>query len=274
MKLSILVVAFSLFLIICGFQNSTLFFIGYLWTSVIYPTAFATTFIPLSKVFGFGCLIGYLFVDKKGAGMLPLTFFLTILFALWVTFTTLAADSVQDPWSKWTWAIQSIFIAIAAPLFLRTRAQFETAFVATFTALAAHAMTGGVKSILGTGGYDRLGRLMMTNFWLGETSTLALACVITLPMGYYCIRQSVIFEQYRGRLLNLAFAGYAVLAMMCVVGTSARTGVMAFGALLLFGFKGIVRKAVVIGLAFVLYTYGQALLPSKSLNRFDTIGTY
>jgi putative inorganic carbon (HCO3(-)) transporter len=274
MKLSLLIVALSLFILVSGFQIPALFFVGYLWTSVLYPTAFATTVIPLSMTFGICCLVGYFSIDKSNSGRLPAPFYLAIAFAVWITITTLGADRSQDAWVKWNWAVQSIIITIAAPLFLRTRAQIELAFIATFSALTAHAMTGGVKTILGTGGYDRLGRLMMSNFWLGETSTLAMACVMTLPMGYYVIRHSVIFQQYRGRYLNIGFALYSVLAIMCMVGTSARTGLMALGTLLLFGIKGIFRKAVVILAAVGIYTFAQPYLPGKSLNRYGTISTY
>ena len=274
MKLSILVVGLALFIFISGFQNPALFFVGYLWTSVLYPTAFATTVIPLSMTFGTACLVGYFFIDKKNQGRLPVVFFLAIVFAIWITLTTIGADQAHDPWVKWNWAVQSVIIAIAAPLLLRTRPQIETAFIATFTALAAHAMTGGVKTILGTGGYDRLGRLMMTNFWLGETSTLALACVISLPMGYYCINNSVIFEKYRGRWLKIGFVLYAILAIMCMVGTSARTGVMTLGALLLFGIKGIFRKTIAIGAAAAIYLFAQPYLPGRSVDRYGTISTY
>jgi probable O-glycosylation ligase (exosortase A-associated) len=274
MKLAILIVMVALFILASGFENPALFFIGYLWTSVLYPTAFASIGLPLSMIFGVTCLAGYFFVDKSKRGPLPAVFFLAIVFAVWITLTTTGAELSEAAWAKWSWAIQSIIITIAAPLFLRTRAQIETAFIAALTALSAHAMTGGVKSILGTGGYDRLGRLMMDNFWLGETSTLAMACVITLPMGYYCINHSVIFEQYRGRLLRIGFALYAVLALMCVVGTSARTGVMALGTLLVFGIKGVFRKTAIIVCAAAIYIFAQPYLPGKSVDRFGSIGSY
>jgi len=261
-------------MLFCGFQNPAVFFIGYLWTSVLYPTAFATTVLPLSMIFGVGCLVGYFFIDKTDQGKLPLIFYAAIAFVTWITLTTLGAVRADEAWVKWNWAVQSVIIMIAAPLLLRTRAQIETAFIATFTALSAHAMTGGIKTILGTGGYDRLGRLMMSNFWLGETSTLAMAAVMTLPMAYYCVTQSVIYEPYRGRMLQIAACLYAVLAVMCMVGTSARTGLMALGTLLLFGIKGIFRKIIVIACAVGIYTFAQPYLPGKSLDRYGTISTY
>jgi probable O-glycosylation ligase (exosortase A-associated) len=135
-------------------------------------------------------------------------------------------------------------------------------------------MTGGIKTIFGTGGYDRLGRLMMSNFWLGETSTLSLAAVITLPMAYYVISHSLIFEPYRGRMLRTVFGCYIVLTVMCMIGTSARTGVIAFGALLLFGIKGIFRRTLIVLGAVGLFYVAQPYLPGKSLGRFGTISTY
>jgi len=274
MKLSILVVLTALFIFVSGFENPAIFFIGYLWTSVLYPTAFVTTFVPLSMIFGISWLIGYFFIDKSNTGKLPLVFYLTIAFAVWITFTTLTAAMPVPAWSKWNWAIQSILITVACPLLIRTRAQIETAFIAALSAFSAHVMTGGIKSLLGTAGYDRLGRLMMSNNWLGETSTLALAAVITIPMTYYVIKHSVIFESYRGRLLFIAFCCYTVFAVECVIGTSARTGVITFGALLLFGVKSIFRKILVIAGAVGLFYVAQPYLNDKSMSRFSTIATY
>ena len=65
MKLSLLIVGLALFILASGFQVPALFFVGYLWTSVLYPTAFATTVIPLSMTFGICCLVGYFFIDKS-----------------------------------------------------------------------------------------------------------------------------------------------------------------------------------------------------------------
>ncbi len=274
MKLSILVVATALFILVAGFQNPALFFIGYLWTSILYPSAFATTILPLSMMFGIASLVSYFFMDHSKSGRLPLACYVAMVFGVWVTLTTTWAVLPDVAWAKWVWAIESIILAIAAPLFLRTRAQIELALIAAFSALTAHAMTGGVKAVLGTGGYDRLGRLMMDNFWLGETSTLAMACVMSLPMGYYCINHSIIFERWRGKWLRIGFVFYAFLALMCVVGTSARTGVMCLGALLLFGIKGIFRKTVVIACAVGLYFFAVPYLPGKSVDRFATISTY
>jgi len=274
MKLSVLVVGVALYVLFAGFQNPELFFIGYLWTSVLYPTAFATVVLPLSMIFGLACLASYFFIDKANSGRLPFIFYVAAIFALWITLTTLGAQLPDDAWLKWNWAVQSVIIMILAPLLLRTRAQIETAFIATFTALSAHAMTGGIKTILGTGGYDRLGRLMMSNFWLGETSTLAMAAIMTLPMAYYCVTQSIIYEPYRGWPLRIAACLYAVLAVMCMVGTSARTGLMALGTLLLFGFRGLFRKIAVIACAVAIYSVAQPYLPGKSLNRYGTISTY
>ena len=90
MKLSILVVLAAFFILISGFQNPAFFFIGYLWTSILYPSAFATTFFPLSMIFGISWVVGYFFIDKSNAGKLPLVFYLMIAFAIWVTFYNLA----------------------------------------------------------------------------------------------------------------------------------------------------------------------------------------
>jgi len=274
MKLTILVALVAFFILVSGFQVPALFFIGYLWASLLYPSAFISLPIPFSLLFGLFCIGSYLFSDKEKLGRLPSMFYIAIAFAIWVTFTTTQAVNEGPAWEKWNWAIESVLITVAAPLFLRTKAQLETAFLAAFSALSAHVLTAGVKSVFGTAGYDRLGMLMQTNNWLGETSTLALAAIMSIPMAWYAIRHSEILEPYRGWYLKVGFAIYAYLAIMCVVGTSARTGVISIAALLIIGIKGIVRKAVALSCAALFVLYGQSLLPGKALTRFSTILTY
>jgi hypothetical protein len=143
MKLSILLVLTALFMLVNGFQNPALFYIGYLWASILYPTAFSDTIVSLSQVFGVAALLGYWFIDKKEKGSLPLVFYVAIIFAVWVTLTSFSAERPEEVWVKWNWAVQSILITVAMPLFLRTRVQIETAFIAVFSALAAHTMTAG-----------------------------------------------------------------------------------------------------------------------------------
>ena len=274
MKLSILVALAAFFILFSGFQAPALFFIGYLWASLLYPSAFITLPIPFSLLFGLFCIGSYLFSDREKLGRFPSMFYIAIAFAIWVTFTTTQAVIGAPAWEKWNWAIESIIITVACPLFLRSRAQLETAFLAAFSALSAHVLTAGVKSAFGSAGYDRLGMLMQTNNWLGETSTLALVAIMSIPMAGYAIRHSEILEPYRGWYLKVAFAIYAYLAVMCVVGTSARTGVIAFAALLIIGIKGFVRKAVALSCAALFVLYGQSLLPGKALTRFSSILTY
>jgi len=75
-------------------------------------------------------------------------------------------------------------------------------------------------------------------------------------------------------MLYLIFGCYTATAISCVIGTSARTGVVTLGALLLFGIKGIFRKAAVIVAAIGVFYVMQPHLNGRSMSRFSTIGTY
>jgi len=276
-KLALLTLLVAAAVAYLAFQNASLFFLGYLWASVIYPSAFTgdyLTYVPLTFLFGIGSVISYLTIDKSNRTSFPLSFYLTILFAIWITITTIGAVYSDDAWLKWRWAFPSVLIAVAAPIFLRTRAQIEAGYIAILSALSAHVLTAGIKSMLGTGGYDRLGTLMGSNVWLGETSTLALAAVISIPMAWYAVRHSVILLPYRGKRLNIVALIYTYVAVMCVVGTSARTGVLALGTLLLSGFRRFSLKLLAGLLAVGLFFLAREILPERSMARFQTIQTY
>lgn len=277
MKLAIIVLLGAAFLFVLGFQNVWLFFVGYVWTSMLYPSGFLQgylDYIPLTFIFGLFSLIAYIGIDKSKRPSLPLSFYLALVFCIWVTFTSSQAVLQDTAWEKWRWASLSILIAVAAPLYLRTRVQIETGLIAILSALSAHVMTAGSKTILGTGGYDRLGRLIMDNSWLGETSTLALAAVITVPLAWYVARHSIIFGGTSRKKRYLVFAAYSFMAVMCVIGTSARTGLLALAALVLVGLRGMIPRILAICAMVGFAMFGQALLPSRSLHRFETLQTY
>jgi hypothetical protein len=71
MKLTILVALAALFMLFSGFQVPSLFFIGYLWASILYPSAFITLPIPISLLFGLFCIGAFLISDKEKLGRYP-----------------------------------------------------------------------------------------------------------------------------------------------------------------------------------------------------------
>ncbi len=273
MKLTFLVLVTALFIALLGIQTPALFFVGYLWATILSPAYFTDWPVPLSFIFGCSCLLAFFFIDRSNRARYPLVFYVALALAIWVTLTSGWALFPAEAWKKWDWAFQSILLTITIPIFLRTRAQMETGFICVFAALSAHVLTAGIKTVLGTGGYDRLGRLMMTNFWLGETSTLALGAVISIPMFYYAVHDSLIFN-LRGKGAKVLTWGYFFMALMCVAGTSARTGLVALIALCVVGFKTVWRKVGIILLAIGVYYGSASLLPQKTERRFSTISSY
>jgi probable O-glycosylation ligase (exosortase A-associated) len=274
MKLTLLVLATAILIGVLAFQAPSLFFIGYLWASILSPGYFIIWPVPLPFIFGCFSLLGLFIAKRSLPAPFPLVFYLAIALAIWVTLTTFWAILPDQAWTKWNWAIESILLVIATPIFLRTRAQIEAGFACAFAAIAAHVMTAGIKTVFGTGGYDQLGRLMMTNFWLGETSTLALAAVISLSMVSYVVYRSTILSHLRGIWATVGMWIYVFIAIMCVVGTSARTGLVALIAFLVIGLRKIWLQALVILLAVGVYFGATTLLPQKTEGRFSTLRTY
>jgi len=279
MKLALLIFIAATTIFVYGFYNQALFFLGYLWASLLYPQAFTRPYlsaIPISMIFGLFTIFAFFAraKERQPVGKMPVGVYVVVGFAIWVTFTTLIARLPHDAWTKWDWAFKSILIAVAMPIFVRTRLQLEATVIVAFSALFAHIATAGFKTALGTGGYDRLGTLLQTNFWLGETSTLALAAIMSLPIAWYIVRHSQLMAHIKKQHRMLMFAAYVPLAVACVIGTSARTGLVAFGVLLLMGVKGILKKVVVVALGMAFLVYGTPLMPDWWQERMGTIQNY
>jgi putative inorganic carbon (HCO3(-)) transporter len=82
-----------------------------------------------------------------------------------------------------------------------------------------------VKTLLGSGGYGTLAIMGVENTGLAEGSTLALVFVMLIPLIIFLMRNTLIFP--RNRLTYALSSAYIVTALATVVGTGARTGMIA-----------------------------------------------
>ncbi len=222
---------FSIFLFY-GFVAPFAAGLGYLWIDMVTPQRLAYSIIngqPISQIMAVTTISLYLLLDRKHPPKMTFLHVLLIVWALWVTLTTTWAEVPENAWIKWNWAFKSITFAAFMPFLFRTRIQIEAFFLIVVFSTSSFFLTAGAKTALGGGGYQSLGGLIQGNMGLAESSTLALVSVMLIPVMLHFRKHSLIFKP--GRATDVLFAGLSVMVIFAVVGTSARTGIIALAAL-------------------------------------------
>lgn len=203
---------------------------GYIWVDLATPQRQVFPFLrglPLSSFFAILAMGAYLIADRRDPprriGMLVLLF----LFAAWITFTTVTAVFPAIAWEKWDWAVKSVIFAIIIPFIFRTPLRIELFLLVMSFSVSYHYLSGGVTALLGKG----YGNLTVGNSGLQESSTLATVCVMLIPVNIFLMRNSVIIRQ--ARIRYIIFSTLIVFQVLTVIGTFARTGLVALAVLFL-----------------------------------------
>jgi probable O-glycosylation ligase (exosortase A-associated) len=135
------------------------------------------------------------------------------------------SDFPVRAWGKWDWASRVLIFALIFPYIFRSRVQIE-AFILVFIFSASTIFfSAGLKTMMGGGGYGVLAIMGSGNTGLAESSTLAVVCVMLIPLILFIMRHTLLLP--KGKLTNLFLIGVIVTALAAVVGTAARTGVIA-----------------------------------------------
>jgi probable O-glycosylation ligase (exosortase A-associated) len=251
--------------------------LGFIWVDIVRPQQLAYSIIntlPLSFIAAVATLGLFLAKDRKSPPKFSPILGLIIMLIIWVTFTTFLSDFPVQAWSKWDWASKVLMFAVLIPYIFRSRVQIE-AFLLIFVFSAGTILfSAGVKTLLGGGGYGTLAVLGTGNTGLSESSTLAVVCVMLIPVIMFLMRHTLIFP--RNKLTQCLFLGIIVIALAAVVGTTARTGIIAVGVMCLMSMAQSKKKMWwVAGFALAaIVVMNLDLSSTRWGNRMSTIETY
>lgn len=264
-------------LIFTGFSAAFAAALCFVWVDVVKPQQLAWAIItgwPLSMIAALAMVAQYALKDKKFPPKFGAILALIATLTVWVTLTTMMSTIPDRPWAKWDWVYKVMLFALFIPYIFRSRVQIE-AFILVFVFSAATIFfSAGVKTMLGSGGYGVLAIMGGGNTGLAEGSTLAVVCVMLIPLIVFLMRNTIILP--RNRLTWLLFAGMIVNALATVVGTSARTGVIAVAMLCLLSMLKSKKKLwwiAGVALAGVVYM-NVDLTETRWGARMSTIETY
>jgi putative inorganic carbon (HCO3(-)) transporter len=215
-------------LMFAGFSAAFTAALGFVWVDIVKPQTLAYSIInnqPLSFVAALLTVMLFVTKDRKSPPKFDVILVLITLFAIWLTFTTYMSDLPGYAWAKWDWASKVVIFAIVIPFIFRSRVQIEAFLLVFIFSSSTIFFSAGVKTLLGGGGYQTLAVIGNGNSGLSESSTLAVVCVLLIPLVMYLMRYTLLFpKNMYTRGMFMAIIG---MALATVVGTSARTGVIA-----------------------------------------------
>ncbi len=217
--------------LVVGLSAPFVFVLGYVWVDNSYPQEISEylTPIPVAMILGVAAVGGYMLIDRKYPPRVSAHMVLTLLFAAWVT-TTLAWAEVPDPAAyKWNYAFKTVMFSIVLTLMIRSRVQIEAFLQVLLFSIALHVLPLGIKNLLSGSGYGRNLGVLKGNSLLLESSTLATAAIMLIPIILYLRAHSVIVPKSRAR--DIGYLALAGMAVMCALGTFARTALIGFGVL-------------------------------------------
>jgi putative inorganic carbon (HCO3(-)) transporter len=230
-------------LLVLGARAPFVYGLGYLWVDMFEPQYVDPGLIAslhISLVMAVAALGSYVLADRRAMPGARLGVVLPIMFAVWVTLTTLWAAVPDAAWGKWGWASKTIIFSAFVPFVFRSRVQIEAAVLVLVLSIAAHAMAFGGKTLIGGGGYGFRLALIGVNMGLGESSTLAVDCIAILPLIGWLARHSEIVPPWRWR--RLIALGLGSVAVIAALGTYARSGLIALTVYAAFAWWASKRK--------------------------------
>lgn len=264
-------------LVFMGFTAAFAAALGFVWVDIVKPQQLAYSIInglPLSFIAAVATLGLFMLRDRKHPPRFVPVLVLIALFALWITFTTSMSAFPDQAWYKWDWASKVMIFALIFPFIFRSRVQIEAFILVFIFAASTIFFSAGIKTMMGGGGYGVLAIMGSGNTGLAESSTLAVVCVMLIPLIMYVMRHGILLP--RNRLSKLFYIGVIVTALAAVVGTAARTGVIAVAVLFVMALLKSQKKmwwiasAAVVGL--VLMNLDLSNTPWGA--RMSTIETY
>lgn len=263
---------FCLLFLAFGARRPFLWVLFYIYIDAVAPQKIGWSLIqllPLSLIAFVAAFGGWTFLDRKRGTRFTVRQGLVGLLLIYCACTTTVADFPVEALAKWEWVWKALLFAIFLPLTLRTRLRLEATALIMVLALGTIVINGGIKTVLGGGGYGTLALLVRENAGLYEGSILSTAAIATIPLALWLARHGTIFKpdwQVRTFAAALVFA-----SLLIPIGTAARTGLVCAAFLALLMLRSAKRRFLYASLGALAVIVAVPFLPQSYLERMSTI---
>lgn len=148
-------------------------------------------------------------------------------FMFWITVASFLGEYQNVVWIKYDFVIKTLVFAYFIPFTLTKKEHVEMFLWVCAASFGLFLFMAGLKTLLGGGGYG-VSLIGIGGFMYSEGSTLASLAVCLIPLFVALKSSSQITQSWVAfRWLSIA---YSTLSLLTVVGTQARTGLVALAA--------------------------------------------
>lgn len=268
-------ILFLLAFIAVGFRRPFLLVLAYCYVDIVAPqrlSYYLVNSIPVSLIV-FCLAVGmWLITDDKKVIRYSTRQFLIVILLIYCGITTQLADFPIEAAAKWSWVWKALLWAAFLPLTLTTRLRIEALATTMILCASSIAITGGIKTLAGGGGYGTLALLVQDNSGLYEGSIMSCVAVAIIPIILYLSRFSTIFPpDWRSKTFAYALC---FACLMIPIGTQARTGLVCIIMLIILAMRFTQRRFLYAGAIGLAALIAIPLLPSAFMDRMSTIQEY
>jgi probable O-glycosylation ligase (exosortase A-associated) len=154
-------------------------------------------------------------------------------FMIWITVSTFNAQFQSIAWIKYDITIKTLIFAYFIPFALTNKRQVETFIWVCAAAFLYFIFIGGFKSLLGGGGYG-VALIGIGGFLYSEGSTLSTLSICMIPIILYLRSCTNLSDKHP--ILRHFLMFMILLCLAILVGTQARTGLVALAVFVVINF--------------------------------------
>ncbi len=258
-----------------GLRRPFLWLLAYVYIDVLVPQKISynlLNLIPISLIAFVLCFAGWLLVDDKRDTRVTFRQGLLLLLLCYCGMTTLSADFPVEAAAKWAWVWKGLVFAIFLPLTLTTRLRFEAVTLVMVLTVGSIIIDGGIKTVVGVGGYGQLPLFVNDNSGIYEGSILSTVAIAVIPLIVWLARHGTVFKP--NWMVTLFAAALIFACMLMPIGTQARTGLLCLGLLGVLALRSVKRKVLYVALAGAVGLMAVPFLPKSFTDRMSTIENY
>ncbi|MCB5425554.1 putative O-glycosylation ligase, exosortase A system-associated [Altererythrobacter sp. CC-YST694] len=263
---------FVMGLLALGLRKPFIWVLAYLYIDIVAPQKIGWTFmqlLPFSLIAFVAAFAGWLLADSKEGSRFTFRQGLILVLLIYCGVTTLTADFPKEALEKWGWVWKAMVFAIFLPLTLRTKLRIEAAALVMVLSVGAIIISGGIKTLLGGGGYGELYFFVNDNTGLYESSIISCVAIAIIPLVLWLAKYGTVYPT--DLRVKLVAAGLIFAALLIPVGTEARTGLLCIGVLAVLMLRSVKRRFLYMALGGVALLMAVPFLPQSFTERMSTI---
>ncbi|NTS78290.1 putative O-glycosylation ligase, exosortase A system-associated [Catenovulum sp. SM1970] len=243
-----------------------------IWVDTLKPQTTSFSFLagkPLSLIFTlFFFTVLFLNLKKVKIPKSKNYIFLILFFMFWITLATVHAEYQVVAWLKYDVVIKTLLFTFFIPFVVSTRQHLELFISVLIISFGLFITMAGVKSAMGGGGYG-VSLIGLGGFMYGEGSTLATLAICVLPLIHFMLKYSTLIKE-RPRFKYVLYF-YIFCCLMVLIGTQARTGLVALGVYVILLLVQSKQKFKTLLIILIVPLLIKPFVTDDWLNRMNTI---